>query len=521
MGKNLIDRSQIVLAHEEPFTIGRARVHPARREVLRDDGRRETLEPRVMQVLVALRRARGEVVTRDQLTDSCWEGRVVGEDAITRVISRLRRLAEDLGDDGFRIETVRKVGFRLISAREDAAASAALSATGASPPSRRRLLAGGAGVAAACAAGAALVWSRSHGETAAAGLDAPTQALYDQGWTALGNGLPEQVAQGAGLFRRVVGAAPGFADGWGALAFAYAIEAAMSDLKLRPGLRMSAEAAAERAMQLDPDNPFAPTARAMLQPLYGNWLRAETAYRAALARHPATGPLLLGLSDVLLAVGRLRQAGEVVDRLTRLGDVLPIRLAQRILVLRDTNRLEEADRAAAEGLDTFPRSPLIWFNAVYLFMRSGRPERAIALASNRNARPPGLPESDFDLVLASARALASRAPEDVDLAMAMSLEAARRGPEYFENAIQLAAMLGRVDAAFELVDAFYRTDPNDAKRTSFSSQQGVYGRDRHTAFLFSPSTAPLRADARFQHVVRATGLNDYWAKCGCAPDYRA
>src|SRR4051812_24248378 len=78
-----------------PFPRGSREIPPAVRQ-LRRDGRSETLEPRVMQVLVALGRAAGEVVSRDDLVDLCWEGRTVGDDAINRVIGRLRRLAESL-----------------------------------------------------------------------------------------------------------------------------------------------------------------------------------------------------------------------------------------------------------------------------------------------------------------------------------------------------------------------------------------------------------------------------------------
>ncbi|WP_297695100.1 hypothetical protein, partial [Phenylobacterium sp.] len=46
------------------------------------------LEPRVMQVLVALARERGEIVSRDDLIASCWAGRIVGEDAINRCTFR-------------------------------------------------------------------------------------------------------------------------------------------------------------------------------------------------------------------------------------------------------------------------------------------------------------------------------------------------------------------------------------------------------------------------------------------------
>jgi len=76
---------------------------------------RETIEPRVMQVLVALARASGETVSRDELIDSCWEGRAVSEDAIHRVISQLRKLGGGPAGGAFEIETVTKVGYRLTS----------------------------------------------------------------------------------------------------------------------------------------------------------------------------------------------------------------------------------------------------------------------------------------------------------------------------------------------------------------------------------------------------------------------
>jgi DNA-binding winged helix-turn-helix (wHTH) protein/TolB-like protein/tetratricopeptide (TPR) repeat protein len=102
--------TSIDLAHERPFALGGLEVRPAKLEVVAGD-RREALEPRVMQVLVALARERGEVVSRDDLIQSCWGGRIVGEDSIQRCIGRLRALARRLGS--FEIETVQRVGYRL------------------------------------------------------------------------------------------------------------------------------------------------------------------------------------------------------------------------------------------------------------------------------------------------------------------------------------------------------------------------------------------------------------------------
>src|SRR5262245_17645636 len=115
------------LAQEPDFALGSLQVRPSSREVLPAAGDREVLEPRVMQVLVALARRPDQVVSRDQLIDACWAGRVVGEDAINRRIGRVRRLAETHG--GFSVETIARVGYRLTVA----AGAAAQTPTGSAP----------------------------------------------------------------------------------------------------------------------------------------------------------------------------------------------------------------------------------------------------------------------------------------------------------------------------------------------------------------------------------------------------
>ena len=100
----------IDLAAAADFALGSVSVHPSTREVA-NGASREVLEPRVMQVLVALARRQGQVVSRDALVEMCWGGRAVGEDAIQRCIAKLRKLAETSG--AFHIDTVARVGYRL------------------------------------------------------------------------------------------------------------------------------------------------------------------------------------------------------------------------------------------------------------------------------------------------------------------------------------------------------------------------------------------------------------------------
>ena len=105
-------QAMIELAHVRDFSLGAMRVRPSIREV-ECAGKTESLEPRVMKVLVALTDAGGAVVSRDDLIARCWEGRIVGEDAINRAVGRLRRFLEDRGGSAFTVETIPRVGYRL------------------------------------------------------------------------------------------------------------------------------------------------------------------------------------------------------------------------------------------------------------------------------------------------------------------------------------------------------------------------------------------------------------------------
>jgi len=167
----LIDR--IELARVPEFRLGALIVRPGVRQVARDDDASEVLEPRVMQVLVALAQADGAILTRDDLTEACWDGRIVGEDAINRVLSRLRRVQEGIGLDSFRIETITKVGYRLVPRNAPPAAApvpvapAAIASSPALVPGQRSRswMAIAAGLIAVALLGAAwLLWERNSGD---------------------------------------------------------------------------------------------------------------------------------------------------------------------------------------------------------------------------------------------------------------------------------------------------------------------------------------------------------------------
>jgi len=109
--------ARINLAETQDFNLGGLRVSPAHRQVSMNGECRE-LEPKVVQVLIALASVRPAVVPRDRLIEQCWDGRIVGDDALNRCIVAVRHLAKQFSPEPFEIETVPRVGYSLIERDE-------------------------------------------------------------------------------------------------------------------------------------------------------------------------------------------------------------------------------------------------------------------------------------------------------------------------------------------------------------------------------------------------------------------
>ena len=142
----------VPLAHIAPFDLGGLRVEPAAGRIKAGGGKSGQLEPLVMQVLIALASAHGATLSRDDLIAACWQGRIVSDDAINRVISRLRRVLDDFGGGQVRLETVPKVGYRLFAVDRPDETESVGQQSAASPMRLRRPLLLGTGVLALSAA---------------------------------------------------------------------------------------------------------------------------------------------------------------------------------------------------------------------------------------------------------------------------------------------------------------------------------------------------------------------------------
>lgn len=505
-----MNQAPIVLAHEQAFRIGAAEVRPATREIVHN-GTANIVEPRVMQILVALHRAGGGVVSKDDLIKLCWDGRIVGDDAINRVISRLRNVADQAGND-FRIETITKVGYRLVTDRD----SEVVPASRSKMINRRQAVAMGA---------AAVVAAGGVGWTMFGPQRLPKRAaeLLETGRAAMLEGTVDKYANAAAAFREAAQIAPDSSEVWGALAIAYARQVDFSSSQQRPNLRARSLAAADKALSIDADNGDAIAAKVHAIPVYGNWHQFEIENRKALRRQPNHVMLNAMLAALLTQVGRNRDALEFLDRAVAIEPNAPRLQFVRSQILWDLGRLDEADAAIEQAFKTWPRHYVVWFGRYYFLAFNGRAPEALAMINDSASRPLGIPDWNFDLSRMQAEAADRRDNATIDKAMKAWLEVAPRGTGFAESATMFAGAMGRPDEAFKVLNAYYFNRGFAVGEQRFTKEQGMFTAPvaRHTYFLFRGIMAPVQRDARFAPLAEEIRLADYWRRSATRPDFMA
>jgi pimeloyl-ACP methyl ester carboxylesterase/DNA-binding winged helix-turn-helix (wHTH) protein len=101
-----------------PFQFGEYLLDVERRE-LRRCAELIEIGPQVFDLLVYLIRNRDRVVSKDDLLDAVWEGRIVSESTLTSRINAARHAVGDTGADQTLIKTIARKGFRFIGEVEE------------------------------------------------------------------------------------------------------------------------------------------------------------------------------------------------------------------------------------------------------------------------------------------------------------------------------------------------------------------------------------------------------------------
>jgi TolB-like protein/tetratricopeptide (TPR) repeat protein len=114
---------------------------PDRRE-LRRAGTLIPVEPQVFDLIEYLVHHRERVVTKDDLLDAVWSGRIVSESTLTSRINAARRALDDSGDGQRLIRTIARKGFRFVGTVQ--APPEGIASTGGTAPSAPDVEAAGA-----------------------------------------------------------------------------------------------------------------------------------------------------------------------------------------------------------------------------------------------------------------------------------------------------------------------------------------------------------------------------------------
>lgn len=490
------------LASRPDFRLGPLSISPARRRV---EGPAGTVhvEPLIMQVLLLLLDARGQVVTRQLLFDQVWGGVMVGDDSLNRAIARVRRIAAGTAPGLFEIETIPRTGYRLTGEllSSDQIAGEAQAREG---PSRRTMVMGGAAVALAGGLGLWFLDSRK---------DRQFSALMDRGEQAL---LSADPAIDAGqYFERAIALRPDDASAQGLLAYSHAYKAEFSSGDDVSAALREAERAAGIALALDRNEPNARLAGIVLKRSTLDFATNEDQLREILAIAPRNIFAMRHLWALLQCVGRSRDSLAVIERAIALEPLAAIShypLAQLLWIL---GRNAEADRVIDRAMHFWPSHRFVRFARFTIFAYTGRPRAALAMLESKEPAPPIYSPEAIALWRVSLAALDQRTPASIAAARSANLEAAKRDPRLSNQAILVLGALGVTDAAFEIANALFVVP---GSRHSGMPDRGTAW--RFAPWLFTPPTAALRADPRFAPLCDAVGLTDYWAKRGVRPDYQ-
>ncbi len=100
------------MSTQRVLTFAGFQLDPSRGELSRN-GLPIQLEPKVLDLIVWLATHPGQLVSRDELIDHVWNGRIVSDSAISSAINAARAALGDSGTEQRLIKTIPRRGFRF------------------------------------------------------------------------------------------------------------------------------------------------------------------------------------------------------------------------------------------------------------------------------------------------------------------------------------------------------------------------------------------------------------------------
>jgi adenylate cyclase len=298
----------------------------------------------------------------------------------------------------------------------------------------------------------------------------------------------------------IVNRDPGFGPAWAQLSRAYNLQITDSDtvavapveeaLRVVQSLRVKAESAAQKAIQLDRRHPAGYWAMASLNNQSGQWESAEEFTKQGLDIDPNDPDLLNSSSGILLRTGNPSKALVVVDKLRTLEPLIPIYTATAALTMLSAKQ-SEAAITLLEGIPPNARGGLAWVYLSRAYAEAGRYGEAADTMQqfatiNKDQRRAK--------ALRDALAMLRNAPTTANDQNAL--------PKFGGN------LAGELIFAYTAVGAFDRI-LDYAEREVKVQFMSDWGKS-----MWGPLMSPVRKTERFKKLVRDAGLVEYWRARG-------
>jgi DNA-binding winged helix-turn-helix (wHTH) protein/tetratricopeptide (TPR) repeat protein len=501
------------LASRQDFDIGPLHVSPSRRLVAGPGGN-ISLEPIVMKVFLLLLDGGGSVVTRDELFGNAWGGVFVGDDSLNRAIARVRKIEAETAPGLFGIETIPRTGYRLSGdilaylGEQDPVFSAQ---AGKRAFSRRALI--GSASATIVVAGGAGAWLTARNRS-----DKRFDALIAKAEAAIRSEDANKDIIVA--LEEAVAIRPGSAKAWGLLAFFNSILAQLSGPTQTAALITRAQAAAERALSISPNESYALLAMFELEGSTLDWFARDQRLRRIIAVDPTNIWAIAEFVLMLQAAGMSRESWNWNERAIALVPLSLDFLSKRALKLWVAGRLSAADKVIDQVRALYPTNEWAWFVRFLILAMSDRAEAAQVML---NTRPEMIGDPiELRVWRAALPALIDASPAAIERARAACFEAAKVAGQTTGQDVVLLSALGDLDGAFAIADGSLVSRGSIIRAEKPGSKGPVQDAiDRiNMQWIWIPPVAPMRADARFLSLCESVGLTEYWHRRGVKPDYQ-
>ena len=329
---------------------------------LLQDGRPVAVTPKAFDVLLLLVERHGQLVSRDEMLKALWPDSYVEEGNLSVQISVLRKRLGDNAEDHRFISTVPGRGYQFVApvtevtgteARDevcDAVPRPELVWRRAEPARRgwRRAFVAAASVLVAVTC---TTWYRSSStvssgppsETVRRDVSPEAKRLYQRGRYLLGKRTAEALRRGIAHFESALAHDPQFALAHTGLADAYSMLGYFGFAAPRDVLPL-AQAAASKALELNPDSAAAQTSRAYIQHRY-EWRfeEAERSFIRAITLEPDYALARHWYGSYLESMNRYEEAIEQSAKAEELEPISPVisaNLAGILSSARDPTRAQ-------------------------------------------------------------------------------------------------------------------------------------------------------------------------------------